>query len=249
MRQMIMGNWKMHGLSGQGEALATQIAGGVAPALEQRDVVLSPPFTLTGLLEPLLRKNGMGLGAQDCHAEPEGAFTGDISAPMLADLGVTHVLLGHSERREYHHESNVLIRRKAETARRFGLCPVVCVGESASQKEHGEAETWLKRQIVECLPRDFAGIVAYEPIWAIGTGKAATQDDIESRMTLLHDVLRTHLETDDKSPRVLYGGSVKPEDAASILAVPGVGGVLVGGASLSAESFLGIATAGLPPVS
>ena len=249
MRQMIMGNWKMHGLRGQGKSLVTDIAEAIAGIRETREVVLAPPFTLTGYLAPLLETHGIGLGAQDCHAEPEGAFTGDISAPMLADLGVTHVILGHSERREYHHENNALIRRKAVTARRYGLCPVICVGESGSQKEAGEADRWLTRQITECVPDNFDGIVAYEPIWAIGTGKAATESDIESRMSLLHDVLHRHLETDDKSTRVLYGGSVKPEDAASILAVSGVGGVLVGGASLSAESFLGIAKAGLPSAS
>jgi len=249
MRQMIMGNWKMHGLRGRGSELATKIADAIGPVVAKRDVVLAPPFTLTALIAPILQSSGIGLGAQDCHAEAEGAYTGDISAPMLADLGVRHVLLGHSERREHHHEDNTLIRRKAVTAQRFGLYPVICVGESATQKRDGQAEAWLTRQIVECLPRTFQGIVAYEPIWAIGTGKAATEQDIESRMTLIHEVLRRHLETDDKTPQVLYGGSVKPEDAASILAVSGVGGVLVGGASLSAESFLGIAKAGLSSAS
>ncbi|GBQ84236.1 triose-phosphate isomerase [Asaia krungthepensis] len=249
MRQMIIGNWKMHGLRGDGKELAQEIAAAIGPALTRRDVVLAPPFTLTHCLAPLLHEHGIGLGAQDCHAEAEGAYTGDISAAMLADLGVSHVILGHSERREHHHETNARIRRKAERAREFGLCPVVCVGESARQKEDGHAEPWLTEQITQSLPADFDGIVAYEPIWAIGTGKAATQEDIESRMVFLHGVLADHLETDDKPTRVLYGGSVKPEDAASILAVPGVGGVLVGGASLSARSFLGIVQAGLSSAS
>ncbi|NVN44064.1 triose-phosphate isomerase [Asaia siamensis] len=246
MRQMIIGNWKMHGLRKAGTDLASAITTEIGTILKERDVVLAPPFTLLHHLFPLLSEHGVGLGAQDCHAEIEGAYTGDISAGMLADSGVSHVILGHSERREHHHEYNALIKRKVMRAREFGLCPVVCVGESWRQKEENLAEEWLGKQITECLPPDFNGIVAYEPIWAIGTGKAATQQDIESRLTFLHDALARHLETDDKSMRVLYGGSVKPEDAASILAVPGVGGVLVGGASLSARSFLGIARAGLP---
>ncbi|WP_025840726.1 triose-phosphate isomerase [Asaia platycodi] len=249
MRQMIMGNWKMHGLREAGTDLASEITAAIGPILATRDVVLAPPFTLLGHLAPLLSENGIGLGAQDCHAEIEGAYTGDISAAMLADLGVSHVILGHSERREHHHEYNALIRRKVRRAREYGLCPVVCVGESGRQKEENLAESWLTKQIVECLPPEFDGILAYEPIWAIGTGKAATEQDIESRLAFLHDALSRHLETDDKSTRVLYGGSVKPEDAASILAVPGVGGVLVGGSSLSARSFLGIAQAGLPSAS
>lgn len=245
MRQMIIGNWKMHGLHQQGNDLATGIASAIAPIVAEREIIIAPPFTLSGALAPLLRAHDIGLGAQDCHAESEGAFTGDISAPMLADLGVTHVILGHSERREHHHETNELVRRKVRAACEHGLCPVVCVGETAQQQEDGVAETWLTEQITECLPPDFNGVVAYEPIWAIGTGKAATREDIQSRLSFLHEVLHRHLETDDKSTRILYGGSVKPEDAASILAVSGVGGVLVGGASLSAGSFLGIARAGL----
>lgn len=249
MRQMIIGNWKMHGLLQTGAELAQEIGAAIDPISGARDVVLAPPFTLLSHLAPLLARHGIGLGAQDCHADAEGAYTGDISAEMLANLGVSHVILGHSERREHHHENNELIRRKVQRAREHGLCPVVCVGESEQQKEDTLAQAWLAKQITECLPRDFDGILAYEPIWAIGTGKAATRQDIESRLAFLHDALSQHLETDDKSTCVLYGGSVKPEDAASILAVPGVGGVLVGGASLSARSFLGIAQAGLPPAS
>ncbi|WP_035447457.1 triose-phosphate isomerase [Asaia prunellae] len=245
MRQMIIGNWKMHGLLESGTDLAREITSAIEPVLAARDVVLAPPFTLLGHLAPLLSRHAVRLGAQDCHAEPEGAYTGDISAVMLADLGVSHVILGHSERREHHHETNAGIRKKVQRAREHGLCPVVCIGEGAHQREDKRAEAWLTTQIVECLPPEFDGILAYEPIWAIGTGVAATPEDIESRLTFLHGALSRHLETDDKSHRVLYGGSVKPEDAASILAVSGVGGVLVGGASLSAKSFLGIAQAGL----
>ncbi|GBQ15269.1 triose-phosphate isomerase [Swaminathania salitolerans] len=247
MRQMIMGNWKMHGLRGSGERLAREIAKGADPACVSRDLVIAPPFTLLSSLAPLLSPHGIGLAAQDCHEDPDGAHTGDIAAPMLADLGVSHVILGHSERRQNHHESSALICRKVEAAQKSGLIPVLCVGETEADKAADRVEDVLGRQIEESLPRGFSGIVAYEPVWAIGTGQAATEQDISDRMAFLHAAIARHLETDDKATRILYGGSVKPEDAASILAVPGVGGVLVGGASLTAESFLGIARAGLKP--
>lgn len=238
---LIVGNWKMNGLSANATDLAREIALGAGSLPDRTRVVIAPPFTQLGHVARLVADSSVLLSAQDCHPAPSGAHTGDISAEMLADAGAEYVILGHSERRKHHHETDELVQQKALAAARAGLTPIVCVGETAEERDEGRTLTRLAQQIRHSLPRDFHGVVAYEPIWAIGSGRSASCEDIEETVAALHASIASHLGTDDRSTAILYGGSVTARDAASILSVSGVGGVLVGGASLSAGSFLDIA--------
>ena len=187
------------------------------------------------------------VGGQDCHAKGQGAHTGDVSAAMLRDAGATWVILGHSERRQNHAETDELIREKVLAAVEAGLTPIVCVGETEDQRSSGQETEVVGWQIAGSLPKPFAGVVAYEPVWAIGTGKTATEQDVAT-MHALHPrgagapVRRSR----GQGIRILYGGSMRPANAGSLLAVPHVGGGLIGGASLKAEDFLGIARAAGP---
>jgi triosephosphate isomerase len=181
------------------------------------------------------------LGAQDCHAAASGAFTGDVAAPMLADAGCSAVIVGHSERRHFHGETSAQVHDKAVAAAAAGLMAIVCVGETEAQRDAGHAEDLVCRQVAESLPPGFAGVVAYEPIWAIGTGRTPTQDDVASMHAAIRRALLRHLGAAGAGVRILYGGSVNAANAADLLAVPDVGGALVGGASLAADSFLRIA--------
>ena len=180
---------------------------------------------------------------QDCAPDPCGAHTGDISAEMLVDSGCLAVILGHSERRQNHHETNAQVRAKAGAAARAGLIPIVCVGETEAERDAGQETAIVGRQIAESLPEAFAGIIAYEPIWAIGTGRTPTLAEVESVHRHIRDALVARLGDSGRTLRILYGGSVKPENAAELLAVSEVGGALVGGASLNADSFAAIARA------
>ncbi len=247
-RPYLVGNWKMHGTRAMlSEARAIDRA---AQRHMKVEVALAPPYTL---IHPIHREaEQIAVGAQDCHHADGGAHTGDISAAMVADAGAKFVILGHSERRTGHSESDKLVRAKAEAALAAGLRIIMCCGESAATRESGKAVDFVKRQLTASLPADTlrAGdiaerlTVAYEPIWAIGTGTPATTEDIAE----MHGVIRALLvelfgEEQGAEVRIIYGGSVKPENAAEIFAVPDVGGALVGGASLTADSFMGIALA------
>lgn len=251
-RPYIVGNWKMHGTRAMlSEARAIDRA---AQRLMKVEVALAPPYTL---IHPIHREaEQIAVGAQDCHHAEGGAFTGDISAAMIADAGAKFVILGHSERREGHGEGDALVRMKAEAALAAGLRIIMCCGESAQTRESGRAVAFVKKQLKaslplpEAMPADLAErlTVAYEPIWAIGTGTAATPDDIGE----MHGVIRALLielfgAEQGSEVRIIYGGSVKPDNAAEIFAVPDVGGALVGGASLTADSFMGIALAAGEP--
>lgn len=251
-RPYIVGNWKMHGTRAMlSEARAIDRA---AQRHMKVEVALAPPYTL---IHPIHREaEQIAVGAQDCHHEDGGAFTGDISAAMIADAGAKFVILGHSERRTGHNEGDALVRAKAEAALAAGLRIIMCCGESAQTRESGKAVAFVKRQLKASLPdpaampADIAErlTVAYEPIWAIGTGTAATTDDIAE----MHGVIRALLidlfgPEQGADVRIIYGGSVKPDNAAAIFAVPDVGGALVGGASLTADSFMGIALAASEP--
>jgi triosephosphate isomerase len=189
----------------------------------------------------VLRGSPVAVGGQDCHTEPNGARTGDISAPILRDAGARWVILGHSERRLAYSESNVLVREKAEAAMSAGLTPIICVGETEQQRLSGSAEPVVAAQIDGSVPPGFVGVVAYEPVWAIGTGRTAGPDDIVAMHRCIRDQLVTSLGPAGEGVRILYGGSVKPAGADALLALPGVGGALVGGASLAARDFLAIA--------
>lgn len=232
MKPLIAGNWKMNGLRAAGAELRAMGQGLGSTAAE---VVVCPPATLIAGLADEAAKAGIGLGGQDCHAEESGAHTGDVSAEMLADAGAKWCIVGHSERRADHGETDADVRAKAEAAQRAGLTPIVCVGETREQREAGEAESVVRRQLDGSLP-DGEYVVAYEPVWAIGTGLVPTEADIQAMHAAMRDAVGPGV-------RLLYGGSVKPDNAGAILALPEVGGALVGGASLKADDFLGIVRA------
>jgi triosephosphate isomerase len=205
-------------------------------------VALAPPFTLVHAMREAV--NDIGVGGQDCHVQPNGAFTGDISAAMLADAGADFTILGHSERRALHGETDALVRAKAETARAAGLGVILCVGETEAERDSGDAETVVTRQLAGSLPQGEEAAtklaVAYEPVWAIGTGRVPSVEDVGA----MHRAIRTRLAEvygeAAAAVRILYGGSVNAGNAAELLAADEVGGALVGGASLAAESFTAI---------
>jgi triosephosphate isomerase (TIM) len=238
--KLVAGNWKMNGQRADGLALAAELArragaarGGEAPRCE---LLVCPPATLLSSVHEIIAGSNLALGGQDCHAAPKGAFTGDVSAEMLADLGCTHVILGHSERRHGHGETDAVVRAKIDGAGRAGLASILCVGETQQQRQAGEAIAVVSAQLAGSIPDGVALdrlIVAYEPVWAIGTGLSATLEDI-ARM---HAAIRARLAPE---ARILYGGSVNPTNAAGILALPDVDGALVGGASLDADAFWAI---------
>ena len=242
VRPLIAGNWKMNGTLAAARELAAAVA--AAPA-SQAELLVCPPFLH---LLPVAKALGgtVALGAQDCHAAAKGAHTGDISAPMLADAGARYVILGHSERRADHAESDAMVLAKAEAALAAAVVPVVCVGESEAQRVSGEAEDVVAAQLAGSLPEGFAaagGVVAYEPVWAIGTGRTPTEGDIAAMHARIRAELERRFGGAGGKLRILYGGSVKPSNAQAILALPHVDGALVGGASLVAADFLAIAAA------
>ncbi|MCP1241329.1 triose-phosphate isomerase [Acetobacter lambici] len=240
-RQIIVGNWKMNGTRQDAQALVQALVGGLPASAP--DVVVCPPFTQLALVQPALATSPIGLGAQDCHKDVAGAHTGDISPVMLTDLGVSYVILGHSERRQEHGELDETVREKAVAATKAGLTPIVCIGETEDQRDSGEYEDVLGWQIKGSLPDGFAGIVAYEPVWAIGTGLAATTDQIAQTMSFLRAELVRQFGEAGKAIKILYGGSVNAGNAVSVLSIPEVAGALVGGASLKADAFLSIVNA------
>ncbi|MEO1040335.1 MAG: triose-phosphate isomerase [Pseudomonadota bacterium] len=231
---LIAGNWKMHGRRTD-TGWPARFAEMPRPA--HVDVLLCPPATLLAALGPGLGATGVSLGAQDCSAHTDGAHTGDLSAGMLADLGCSHVIVGHSERRTDHGEHDALVRAKAEAALNAGLTPIVCVGETLAQRDAGVAEAIVSEQVRVSRPAAGRYIIAYEPVWAIGTGRSASLEDI----ALMHAAVRRAAGEAELS--VLYGGSVKPDNAASILSLEGVDGALVGGASLDPDEFAAIVAA------
>ncbi len=239
MQQLIAGNWKMNALRADAAALARAIGAGAAglPCA----LMVCPPFTALAAVAEVLRGSVVAVGAQDCHAAESGAFTGDIAAPMLADLGCGGVILGHSERRQGHFETSLQVRAKVQAAARAGLLPIVCVGETKEERDAGAAEALVCAQVAESVPDGFEGVLAYEPIWAIGTGNTATEEDVAAMHAAIRAALVDRLGEAGRLVRILYGGSVKPDNAAGLLAVAEVGGALVGGASLVAHDFLRIA--------
>ena len=244
-RKLIAGNWKMNGLKGTGDELARDLAARARASAPDCDLLVCPPAQLLIPVGEALAGSPVQLGAQDCHAEPSGAHTGDIAAPMLADAGCSHVIVGHSERRSNHGEADGLVRAKAAAAVAVGLTPIVCVGETETERAAGRALAVIEGQIRGSLPEGGGSdlpVVAYEPVWAIGTGRTATQGDIAEAHGHIRALLKSiYGEDAGGAVRILYGGSVKPDNAAEILAVAEVDGALVGGASLKAEDFWAIA--------
>ena len=233
-RKLAAGNWKMNGT---GSDLAELGALAQAVGTPGCDVLICPPATLIHRAAEALAGGPVAIGGQDCHAESAGAHTGDLSAAMLAEAGATSVILGHSERRADHGESDALVRAKAQAAQDAGLRVILCVGETLDQREAGEALEVIRAQLDGSLPDDAALVVAYEPVWAIGTGKVPTTEQIGE----VHDALRARLTerfgAAAEDIPLLYGGSVKAGNAAEIFAVENVDGALVGGASLTAADF------------
>jgi triosephosphate isomerase len=244
MRQLIAGNWKMNGLTAQAAAIAGPLRDAAGdPAGLSCDLLVCPPFTQIIAVAHLLAGSPVAVGGQDCHIAAQGAHTGDISAPMLRDAGATWVILGHSERRQNHGETDELVREKVLAATQAGLTPIVCVGETADQRQSGQETEVVGWQLAGSLPKPFAGVVAYEPIWAIGTGKTATEQDVATMHAFIREELLRQFGEAGRGVRILYGGSVNPTNAAALLAIPEVGGALVGGASLKPDDFLAIAHA------
>ena len=246
VRPLIAGNWKMHGLRADGLALARAVAEGAGGGPGAAELLVCPPFTLVREVAAALEGGPVAVGGQDCHAAAKGAHTGDVSAPMLRDAGARFVILGHSERRAEHGEGDAVVLAKTEAAVATGLVPIVCVGESEAERLAGEAESVVTRQLDGSLPDGFAGaggVVAYEPVWAIGTGRTPTESDIAAIHAAVRARLRARFGEAGGKLRILYGGSVKPANAAPILALENVDGALVGGASLVAADFLAIAAA------
>lgn len=241
MRQLIAGNWKMNGLAAEAAALARDVAAGSAGL--PCELLVCPPFVHLAAVAQAVAGSAVAVGGQDCHQTRQGAHTGDISAPMLRDIGASWVILGHSERRQNHGETDELIREKVVAATDAGLTPIVCVGETAEQRSGGQETETVGWQIIGSLPKPFTGVVAYEPIWAIGTGKTATEQDVATMHAFIREELVRQFGEAGQQIRILYGGSVRAANAAALLAVPHVGGALIGGASLKADEFLAIARA------
>ena len=235
-RILIAGNWKMNGLA----AAAAEIDAIAAAAPEGPELLICPPATLLSRLAG----RGVALGGQDCHAAANGSHTGDISAEMLSDAGASAVVLGHSERRADHGETDGAVREKALAARRAGLLAIICVGETEAERDAGEALAVVTRQIDGSVPDGAKAadtVIAYEPVWAIGTGRTPSVPEIEEVHGAIRARLRARFGAEGEAMRLLYGGSMKPGNAAEILAAADVDGGLVGGASLKAADFLAIA--------
>lgn len=244
-RPLIAGNWKMNGLKPSAVELGKIVHGSTALS-GKADLLVCPPATLLMMFVSAAHGSKVAIGAQDCHAEASGAFTGDISAEMLADAGASAVIVGHSERRAYHAETDGMVRAKALAAWRAGLMAIVCVGETRDQRATGQTLDVVGAQLAGSLPASVIAeglVVAYEPVWAIGTGLTPTAADVAQVHGFIRERLTQRFGETGEGTRILYGGSVKPSNAAELLHIPNVNGALVGGASLKAEDFLGIAAA------
>jgi triosephosphate isomerase len=237
MRKLIAGNWKMNGLvSSQAEIEALKGLTGSAAC----DIVVCPPFTLIERAVERVQSSNLAIGAQDCHTHDSGAHTGDVSAEMLADAGARYIILGHSERRVAHGEDDEIVLAKAVAAHRAGLIAIVCVGETRHERDEGRAIEVVVEQLRGSVPKGATSlnlVIAYEPVWAIGTGQVPTSEQIEQMHAAIRQMLLEHLGKDGRSVRILYGGSVKASNAEAIFGLRNVDGALVGGASLKASDF------------
>jgi triosephosphate isomerase len=243
IRPLIAGNWKMNGLTDDVGEFAQMIAGH-GELSHKVDLMICPPATLAMTLAVLAVGSEIQIGAQDCHAKASGAHTGDLSAEMFADLGASAIIVGHSERRADHGETDAIVQQKAQAAWRAGLTAIICIGETQAQRDAGQTLDICGAQLAGSLPDGATAanvVVAYEPVWAIGTGLTPTAKDVEQVHGFIRDRLQARFAAEGGKMRILYGGSVKPSNAAELMAVPNVNGALVGGASLKAVDFLAIA--------
>lgn len=240
--KLIAGNWKMNGLKASVAELDALLA---APAPAGAELLVCPPATLVASFARRANGSHVKVGGQDCHWLESGAHTGDISAEMLADAGATHIIVGHSERRADHGETDAVVRKKAEAVARAGLVPILCVGETLTERDAGATLEVIARQLEGSVPPELMSspelVIAYEPVWAIGTGRTPTVEQVAE----VHAAIAARM---GPSVRILYGGSVKHSNAAELLAVPHVDGALVGGASLKAADFLGVAAGADAPI-
>lgn len=245
-RKLVAGNWKMNGTSATLDLVA-ELRVGAAGGLAEADLLVCPPATMLRNVVEALDGSAIAVGGQDCHAEPKGAFTGDISAEMLADCKAGHVIVGHSERREYHGEDDATVAAKLRAAHRAGLVAIACVGETKEEREAGNALAVVRNQVEALLDDSITGAntcIAYEPVWAIGTGLTPTVEDVAEMHTAIRETLAGVIGAEEAGRvRLLYGGSVKPSNARELMAAAHVDGALVGGASLVASDFLAIARA------
>ena len=243
MKKLAAGNWKMNGTQAALAEVTSLLDAHPDPACE---MLLCPPATLIAAMATAARGTALKVGAQDCHPKPMGAHTGDISVAILRDAGATHVIVGHSERRTDHHETNDLVRAKAEAAVDAGLVAIVCIGETEAERDSGKTLAVIGTQIDGSIPGGATAanlVIAYEPVWAIGTGRTPNLAEIAEVHSFLRGRLRGLIGTEAEGVRILYGGSVKPSNATDIFAVPHVAGALVGGASLKAADFGAIVAA------
>jgi len=244
IRPLIAGNWKMNGLKAAFSEFEAMLAGSSAVSAKA-DLLVCPPATLiSSFAERARGVRTLSVGAQDCHPKPSGAHTGDISAEMLKDAGASAIIVGHSERRTDHGENDILVRQKAEAVWRAGLLAIVCIGETQHQRDAGQTLDICRGQLNLSLPEGSTAanlVVAYEPVWAIGTGRTPTTNDVAEVHAAIREVLLARFGDEGRKMRILYGGSVKPSNAAELMAMANVNGALVGGASLKATDFLAIA--------
>jgi triosephosphate isomerase len=246
MKKLIAGNWKMNGSLAANEALVKAMLEGLQAAEPAADMALCAPAPYLAQLQALLKDSAIAWGAQDVSAHEQGAYTGEVSAAMLRDFACRYAIVGHSERRQYHGETDVTVATKAQRALALGITPIVCVGETLAEREGGQTESVVKRQLAAVIHAvahcTSEIVVAYEPVWAIGTGKTATPEMAQQ----VHAVLRAQLSAATQHPErvhILYGGSMNAANAASLLAQPDIDGGLIGGASLKAADFLQIVAA------
>src|ERR1700742_5050955 len=243
IRPLIAGNWKMNGLKASMAEFEAMLAGAGAFA-GKADLLVCPPATLVAAFAEKAKGKDVAIGAQDCHPNASGAHTGDLSSEMFRDAGATAIIVGHSERRADHGESDALVRQKAEAAWRAGLTAIVCIGETRAQRDAGQTLDICGTQLKGSLPDGATSanlVVAYEPVWAIGTGLTPTAKDVEQVHRFIRDSLESRFKGEGSGMRILYGGSVKPSNAGKLMSVPNVSGGLSGGASLKAQDFLAIA--------
>lgn len=247
MKKLVVGNWKMHGSrASNAELIKGLLAADLAATAPKADVAVCPPFVFLADVAELLKGSAIGFGSQDLSVQAQGAYTGEVSGPMVREFGAKYAIVGHSERRSYHAESDQLVADKAKAALAHGLIPIVCVGETLAEREAGQTEAVVGRQmkvVIDTLGAQLAQIVvAYEPVWAIGTGKVATPQQAQD----VHAALRAQIKAaqpDAVTVPLLYGGSVKPDNAAELFAQADIDGGLIGGASLKASDFAAIARA------
>ena len=248
-KKIVAGNWKMNTNLQEGVALAKEINEALKAAQPKCDVIIAVPFTHLASINAVIDPAKLGLGAENCANHKSGAYTGEVSAPMVASTGATYVILGHSERRQYYGETSEILKEKVALALENNLTPIFCIGEVLEERENGTYNEVVKKQIEEALfnlsAEDFGKIIlAYEPVWAIGTGKTATDDQAEDMHAFIRGVIADrYVKEVAENTSILYGGSCKPSNAPQLFAKPDVDGGLIGGASLECGSFMGIVNA------